>query len=200
MALVGIWGHSCVGKTTWLKGLMEQLADMCPGLSIIIADNEQEYHHDPVQDAWVYKVNRERWKGSKAQKAMWPIQNIVLDQRLWIIESMRYFNGMQAFMIEGYRARGCTGLSMILPYAESIELYREMQRQRCTILNKPMSPWWELDEHLEKEIKYRAGSGKKWWEPNGVPHKLVAIDPQRKNWVQATEFLLEQVRSYAESV
>lgn len=199
MSLIGIWGHSCVGKTTWLKSIMDDLPDIYPNLTVILADNEQEYHYDPVTDSWRYIVNRIRWKGTKEQKRQWPIGDLILSDRVYILESMRYFNGMRADMLAAWRARGNSGIHMILPYT-TIEIYREMQRQRCISLNKPMSPWWELDEHLKKEINYRRGFGKHWCEPNHVPYKLIEIDVERKNWSMATEYLKEVLSTYAKSI
>lgn len=197
--LVGIWGHSCIGKTTWLKSIMDDLPEICPELSVVIADNEQEYHYDPAQDVWRYIVNRVRWKGTKEQKLQWPIGNLILDRRVWVLESMRYFNGMQSYMIDAYLSNGRAGLAMILPHT-TVDIYREMQRQRCISLNKPMSPWWELEDNLLKEIKYRAGSAKKWWQPNGVPCMVLEIDAERSNWYLATDYLKGLLTEYAKSL
>lgn len=194
MALIGVWGHSCVGKTTWLKSIMDDLPDLLSGISVVIADNEQLYDYDANQDAWIYEVNRKRWKGTKVQKAQWPIGDLILSDRMYVLDSMRYFNGLQPQMIEAHRHGGY--LAMILPYTTP-DIYREFQRQRCITLNKPMSPWWEVEENLLKEIKYRAGSAEKWWKPNGVLYKLIEIDEQRCNWVIATQTLKGWIKEYA---
>lgn len=192
--LIAIWGHSATGKSTWLESIMDELPDIRPDLVVVMCDYPREYYYRPMTDDWYMITNgiREKWKGTKDEKIS-PEQFIV-DSTVWVMESSRYFNGLQAQMVEAFRANDCKGLHVILPWAQP-DVHSEFIRQRCLSKNKPMSPWWENLENCRHEANNRLNSVAKWFEPNGVSTTTFEIDLERRNWALVTQHLKDVLRN-----
>lgn len=195
MTLVCVWGHSALGKSTWLESIRDELPSLQSNLAVVLCDYPREYHYRPGTNDWLLITvqHRRRWKGVKIEKLQWPIAHIIIDAKVWVIESSRYFNGMQKYMVEAFQANGCRGLSVIVPWAQP-EVHREFIRQRCLSKNKPMSQWWESLENCEHEANNRLNSIPKWFEPVNIPARAFEIDAERRGWACVTEYLKEQLR------
>lgn len=192
MSLIAIWGHSASGKSYWLESIRDELPSIQPNLVVVLSDYPREYHYRPATNDWSLFTDEYRckWKGTKAEKLQWPVADMIRDSRTWVVESSRYFNGMQPYMVEAFRTNGGRGLSIILPWAQP-EIHSEFIRQRCISKNKPMSQWWEDLEHCQHEANNRLNSAPKWFEPAGIATRAFEIDYERRNWNCVTEYLKE---------
>lgn len=192
--LVCVWGHSAVGKSHWLESIMDELPSIQSNLVVVMCDYPREYYYRPNTDDWYLVTNgiREKWKGTKAEKIN-PAQ-FIHDKTTWVVESSRYFNGLQAQMVEAFRENGCQGLHVIIPWAQS-ETHSEFIRQRCLLKNKPMSQWWQNLDNCQHEANNRLNSIPKWFQPNGVPATSFEIDLDRKNWNLVTQHLKDVLRN-----
>lgn len=187
MSLIGIWGHSAVGKTTWLKSIMDELPTINPDLVIVFGDLAEEYHYKADEDAWLLIENKLRWQGKREEKLQWPIINMICDYKVWILESMRWFNGLQELLVEGFKVNHNSGLAMIIPYAQP-EVHQSFLQQRCDSRNKQISPWW-TPENCWKEATYRINSVEKYWKPSDIPYCMQEIDAERQSWSVVTEYI-----------
>lgn len=193
MSLIAIWGHSATGKSYWLESIRDELPSIQSNPVVVLCDYPREYHYRPDTDDWLFVSNSTRWKGAKPEKLQWPVMDIIVDDKVWVIESSRYFNGMQQYLVQAFQANGCRGLSMIFPWAQP-EVHREFIRQRCLSKNKPMSQWWENLDNCKHEANNRLNSIAKWFVPAGVPCKSFEIDYERRNWNCVTTYLKEILR------
>lgn len=185
--LIGIWGHSAVGKTTWLKSIMDELPEINPNLVVVLGDLAEEYHYDLERDVWVLVENKLRWQGKREEKLMWPVSDLIGGEKIWVLESMRWFNGLQPLLTSQYTEFNRQGLAMIIPYAQP-EVHQAFLQQRCDSRNKQMSPWWTPD-NCWKEALYRLNSVDKHWKPAGVPHYVFEIDAERRQWANVTDII-----------
>lgn len=185
--LIGIWGPSAVGKTTWLTNIMDELPNLNTDLVVVFGDLAEEYHYLCTEDAWLLQENKLRWQGTREEKLQWPVDQLIADDKVWILESMRWFNGLQPLLVDSFISNSHKGLAMLIPYAQPA-VHKKFIKQRCDFRNKKMSPWW-TPENCWKESSYRINSVEKYWKPAGVPHHLQEIDSNRRNWNIATDIL-----------
>lgn len=189
MSIIGIWGHSALGKTTWLHSIEHEPPVFAPDNVLVFADNSLEYHMF-MGEHWMPIKKGKRWQGTKDEKLRFPLDEFFASRKVWIIESMRWFNGLQGELVAAYRRNGNTGLHMIIPWAQP-QVHREFIRQRCVKVGKPMSPYWENEANCWNEARYRLNSIEKFWKPNGIPSVQYSIDPERNNWYYVTLYLKE---------
>jgi hypothetical protein len=187
MALVAIWGASAVGKSYFLKSIMDDLPDINPNITVVFGDNAEEYHYAPGLDAWLLKENHLRWQGKREEKLRWAVSDMITCEHVWVLESMRYFNGLQRLFVDAFIRNNCKGLSIIIPFAQP-KVHQAFLQQRCDLRNKKMSEWW-TPENCWKESNYRISSVEKYWKPAGVPSYVFEIDAERKAWNDVTSCL-----------
>lgn len=185
--LIGVWGHSATGKTTWLRSIMDELADANPNLVIVLGDNAEEYYLK--DDVWHKVENHDRWQGKKEQKLQWSPDLMIATDTVWVVESMRWYNGLQQCLVDAFNRNQQQGLHMIIPHAQGA-VHQEFIRQRCIKSGKKMSDWWTI-ENCDREANYRLGSIEKWWKPNRVPATSFEIDADRRNWLFVTQYVKE---------
>lgn len=191
MPMIGIWGHSALGKTTWLHSIENDPPIFSTDNVLVFADNSLEYHMF-MGEHWMPIKKGKRWQGTKEQKLHFPLDEFFFSKKIWIVESMRWFNGIQGHLVEArnrYKvATGKEGLYMIIPWAKP-EVHREFLRQRCLKVGKPMSPYWLELDNCWAEARYRINSIDKFWMPAGIPAVQFQIEADRAGWRHVTNLL-----------
>jgi hypothetical protein len=170
---------------------MPTLEAYAPHIVVVFGDNSVEHHSYIGRQSiprWLELKKSKKWQGKKEEKLAYPLLHMIASDKLWVVESMRYFNGLFPNLIEAFQQNGNAGLHMIIPYAAD-EVHREFLRRRCIKVGKDMSPYWEDLKNCGNERRYRVGSIEKWWDPNGVPAKAFEIDANRFNWIKVTRYL-----------
>lgn len=189
--IIGVWGHSALGKTTWLHSIKDQLLGINENIVVVFADNSVEYHSF-LGEHWIQVKKGKRWQGTKEQKLYFPLDEFMFSKNIWIVESMRWFNGIQGHLVEArnrYKvATGKEGLYMIIPWAEP-ETHREFIHQRCLKVGKPMSDYWLSLDNCAAEARYRLNSIDKFWTPAGIPSVQFQIEADRTGWRHVTNLL-----------
>lgn len=180
--MIGIWGHSAIGKTTWLESIADDLARLNRQIVLVYADVQQECR--PMADRWLC-VRRTRWKGEKQERlAVTP--KLIADNRIWIVESMRWFIGMQIPILEAWKANGRHGLHMTILYSQP-EVQKQMRWDRCQLLGKDWNTYWDDYSHLKVESYRSFNSIKHHWAPNKVPYKAYEIRADRVEFNEVTK-------------
>jgi hypothetical protein len=181
--LIGIMGPHAVGKTQFLKNNMDWLADNCKydALVVVLADLESEYHYNAAVDAWYLTKNFLRWKGHKEEKLAEPwLHNMIVDKTtLWIVESGRYFKGMQPTITDSYYHCG-GGVRFIVPYSRGVTMVQFL-KERCAKHNKELSEYWTPD-NCDKESREFTNMIAKCYIPIGVPSYQVMVNENRVEW------------------
>lgn len=187
--IIGVWGPSALGKTYWLTSCMDELARVYDQLTVVLADNALEAHYkDGVRLEDVR--NNERWKRTKEEKLSWSPADTIADPRVWIIESHRYFGGIQPDYVAGWKANGGRGLYMLNIYAEP-DLMREFLARRCMDNGKEFNAgYWDYERSKYENLR-ALNSAERWLKPAGIPYENFEIDPERKNWAYVTEYISE---------
>lgn len=185
MALVGIWGHSAIGKSTWLESIQDELRQINSKIVLVYADVQLERR--PVGKAGWVQARRTRWKGEK-QERQDVIPMMVSDHKIWILESMRWFIGMQTDLVDAYKANGYSGLHMIITYSQ-LDVQKRWRQERCNLLGKPWNDYWDDPAHLKVENNRGINSIKRHFEPAGIPCRSFHIGYDRAEWSQVTEYL-----------
>lgn len=185
MSLIGIWGHSAIGKTTWLHSIKDELKEINRNIIPVFADGTpQEYW--PFRNGW-FTVNKDHWKGIKDIKVP-QVPRLIASHKIWILESMRWFIGMQPDLTAGFKANGNSGLHMIIVYSKP-EVQREWRKQRCELLGKPWNDYWDKPGNLRVENNRGVNSIRKHFQPAGVPCASFEIGYDRKEWAEVTAYL-----------
>lgn len=183
--LIGVWGHSAIGKTTWLESIEDELRQINKKIVLVYADVQLERR--PVGNTSWVQARRTRWKGEKEERQE-VIPMMVSDHKIWILESMRWFIGMQPDLTAAYKANGNSGLHMIVTYSQLVT-QRLWRLQRCQLLGKDWNTYWDDPAHLKVENNRGLNSIKKHFEPAGVPCKAFEIGEDRAEWAQVTAYL-----------
>lgn len=184
MSLIGIWGHSAIGKTYWLHSIKDDLKAIQPKIVIACADDVTEYH--PYSKGWIAR-RQQHWKSTKDDRIQ-TIHRIVKDDKIWIVDSMRWFIGMQPELINAFNMNCMSGLHMIVVWSQP-DVQRDFRLKRTVLLGKPWNVYWDDQAHLKVEANRGINSIAKHFEPGHVPWATFEIDAQRKNWAQVTAYL-----------
>ena len=179
--ILGIYGPFAVGKTYWLKNGMDDLADSSYGnLTVVLGDLNQEYWLN--DDHWVLRENKPRWKGKKEDKLPWINRMVAAEDRLWIVESARYFGGMQDQFIQSFERYG-GGLRFIIPVVEP-DTMRQFLIERCKKRNKKFREGYWDDKRLMYESQGRyVNAMEKHYVPIGVKCYVKMVSYDRSEWV-----------------
>lgn len=171
-----IYGPSAIGKTTFLKSVQHSLVPPIGSkLVVVYADHCVEHHGD------VIIKESKKWGGKRVEKEpMRHLDNMIGDDRtMWVVECMRYLNGLWPELIEAHQRNG-GGLRIIVPHYTG-EVGRYFRQQRCDKLGKKMSEYWMV-KNCAGESEYRKNSCIKHLVPVGIPVKCYKIDKKRTNW------------------
>lgn len=188
MSIIGIWGPSALGKTYWLSSCMDGLAQLNNNLVVVLADNSLESHYKA--GAWEKVRNNERWKRTKEEKLSWPPYELMADQRVWLIESHRYFGGIQPEFVAAWASNGGRGLYMLNVWAQP-DLMRDFLKRRCDAKGKEFnSGYWDYERAKYENLR-ALNSAEKWLKPAGIPYENFEIDPERRKWNYVTEYVSE---------
>jgi hypothetical protein len=180
--LIGIIGPFGVGKTTFLKNSMDWLSDHCRyNLTVVLADLESEYHYNVNDNCWDLTKNFKRWKGHREEKMAEPwLEDMIWDStRLWIVESARYFKGLQPNIIEAHKKWG-GGVRFIVAHAKGGTLMQFL-RERTASHNKVPSDYWTPETCL-RESNEHVNSANNRYIPAGIPCVLQQITEHRVEW------------------
>lgn len=189
--LIGVWGPSALGKTYWLTSCMDELARLNNDIVVVLADNSLENHYKA--GAWEKVRNNERWKRTKEEKLSWPPADLMADKRVWIIESHRYFGGIQPEFVAGWRANRGRGLYMLNVWAQP-DLMRDMLERRCIANGKEFNSGYWIPERCKYENLRALNSAERWMKPAGVPYENFEIDQERKVWGYVTQYVAELIQ------
>jgi len=175
-----IYGPSAVGKTVFLKGIQHNLQALTDvNVAVVYADLAMEYHF--ISGEYVSIRENVKWKGKRNEKQpLYHLDNMVGDDdTIWVVECMRYLNGLWVELIYTHNLNG-GGLRIIVPYYTG-EVGLQFRRDRCDGLCKELSDYWTVAS-CAKESNYRKCSCEKHLVPAGIPCEFVKIDVARKNW------------------
>lgn len=191
--LLGIWGPSSVGKTYFTRRWISHLVCISNWpISLVEADspvvwNLKTFTEDgePFWDR--ASGDKPRWKGKKADKLHpHPPSELMADrERIWIIESVRYFNGLWPHITEACQELG-GGFRLMVVIAQGPVHHQFLIDRK----GGELSPYW-TPENCWKESQYRANNFYKHYEPAGVVGKVVEIGPDRLEWLTEVLPLME---------
>ena len=189
-----IYGASAIGKTTFLKSVQYSLKPPSnTGLVVVYADFCEEHHGD------VIIKKKRKWGGKREEKRpAYHLDDMIGDDGvMWVVEAMRYLNGLWPEVIRAHELSG-GGVRVIVPYYSG-EVGRLFRQQRCDKIGKKLSKYWTV-EHCLAESDYRVRSCKKHLVPVGIPCEFVEIGPTREEWVLVRQimrqWLAEPVRCW----
>lgn len=194
--LLGLYGVFAVGKTTFMKDSMDDLADSINDnldLTVVLADLQSEYHYNKITDEWVLTKCFERWKGKRDEKLDW-IEPMIADRhRLWIVESARYFGGLHLEFIDAVNMND-GGLKFIIPVTDELSA-RQFLIDRCEKRNKK----FRADYWTKKRLTYEARDrylnvAKKHYMPAGIKCFIQPIFYEREEWVTVARMMREIVQ------
>lgn len=190
--LIGIWGFHSTGKTYFTQSYMNLLADCSAHpLVVVNADVESEYHLEG--HVWMLDRVSKKWKGSKAVKQS-PAALIADRDKLWIVESGRYFSGLGPTMAEAIRVNG-GGMRYVVPQVDS-QLAKLFLMGRKRKLGKPwtqeLEEYWTPDKLSYEGARWQLNLHSKYLEPLGVPLLTFQLSESRAEWVTQALPVLKQ--------
>lgn len=198
MSLIGIWGHSAIGKTYWLHSIKDELYRINPNIVIACADDVTEYH--PLQlklstgSSLAWSPKREQhWKSTKEDR-LEVLPKLVADDKVWILDSMRWFIGMQTDIVDAFKANGNKGVHMIAVWSQPL-VQQEFRLLRCLALGKPWNEYWDDVKNLKVESNRGINSIKKHFAPAGIPSRSFEIGIDRLEWAQVTAYIKQVLES-----
>jgi hypothetical protein len=181
--LLGIYGMFALGKTYFTRNTMDEWPELLrgPGLTVVIADQAEEYHYEPSDDVWIaVKDTKGLWNGKKEQKIPHIAEMIEDRDTLWIVESARYFGGLHPEFIDSFR-RNKGGLRFIIPWT-SEAAGRKFLIERCAKHNKTFREDYWVHDRLEYEVKKRYTNVMAKYKAAGVRCMDFEIDYARTYW------------------
>ena len=192
--LIGLYGMFATGKTTFLDNFKDEIADaMMPtarSLVIVMADLADEYWMNRSMNMWNVVHNKPRYKGSQQDKIAHIDDMIRNPGILWIVESARYFGGLQSYFIDCYKAHH-GGLKFIIPVC-SPDTARKFLMKRCEKRNKVFRAEYWTDKRLEYESTSRyTNVVNNHYKPAGVPCYIRNIDYERTAWEDIGKLMLK---------
>lgn len=187
--LLGLYGVFAVGKTTFMQEHMDDFADSSYNdLTVVLGDLRQEYWLDG--DCWILRENKPRWKGTRKDKEPHIDKMIGDKNRLWIVESARYFGGLQDRFIHSFRRHG-GGLRFVVPVTEPATTKRFLI-ERCEKRNKTFREEYWDDKRLVYESQGRyINAMNKHYIPEGVKVYVRTISYDRSEWVKVARLMRE---------
>ena len=195
--LLGIYGVFAVGKSTFFQKHMDELADVVvPELTVVLADYKQEFWLNKAKDCWDLRQHKPRWKGSREDKLPWIEPMIADHERVWIVESARYFGGLQDHLVDCYRIhRG--GLRFIVPITEP-DTARKFLVDRCKRRNKVFrEEYWTSDRLIYESNGRYVNVTEHTYIPAGVKCLVRNVSYDRHEWVGIGREI-EQILSLSE--
>lgn len=200
--ILGMYGPHAVGKTTFLRGVMDEVVEAInhkskgthfPEPVIVLADNNEEYHYNRKNDCWVLSNNKPRWKGKKHEKVPYLHGMVSNKDKLWIIESARYFGGLQHDLLEAYDVCG-GGLQFYVPLTD-FDTFHKFMQDRCAKANKVFrSDYWTMEKLIYESSGRYINMMNNNYKPAGVKVYTHAIDYERKAWNDIRTVLLSLAR------
>jgi GTPase SAR1 family protein len=189
MSLLGLYGPFAVGKTTFIQRHMDDFADSAYGdLTVVLGDLKQEYWLN--NDHWILREDKPKWKGTREDKTPW-IDHMIGDKsRLWIVESARYFGGLQDVFIQSYE-RHSGGLRFVVPITEP-DAMKQFLIERCEKRNKEFRKEYWDDKRLAYESQGRyINAMEKHYIPIGVKCHVKTVTYDRREWVKIARVIRE---------
>ena len=184
--IIGITGAFAVGKSYFVAENMDRWADLCPSIHVVQADYASEYRLSVKTNTWIVKEDVTVWKKTQEQKL--DHLNHMLYNGLYVIESARYFGGLDKYLLDIKDIRKY--LKFIVAYTDSTAM-KLFMKERCKIVGKKFNePYWELNK-LEYECKTRyINTIVTRYRKYSVEVKDIYIDKNRNGW-GAAEILME---------
>lgn len=190
MSVIGIWGHSAIGKTYWLHSVKDELYQVNPNIVIACADDVTEYHPYSSSNLFGWIPRRQQhWKSEKADRID-TIQRIVKDSKIWILDSMRWFIGMQPYIVNEFNRNCMSGVHMIIVHSQP-DVQREFRYRRTQALGKPWNEYWDNPANLKVEANRGLNSITKHFGPAHIPTASFEISLDRNEWKDVTIYLME---------
>ena len=193
--LIGLYGVFAVGKTTFLFNLMDELAGLSIyGLTVVMADLGDEYeYHGGSEPYWEIRSDRKSlWRGKQDEKAEHMRFMVNDKERMWIVESARYFGGMHGVLVDAFAQAG-GGLHFIVPVTDG-DTGRKFLIDRCKKRNKTFRADYWTDKRLAYECigRYQNVMSVQYG-PAGVPYMVLPISYARTEWAAAEASLKHMV-------
>lgn len=181
--LLGVYGVFAVGKSTFFQNHMDELADVVePEMTIVLADYKQEYWLDKRKNRWDLREHKPRWKGSREDKLPWIEPMIGDKKRLWIVESARYFGGLQDYLVACHR-KHYGGLRFIITITDP-ETARKFLVDRCEKRNKEFqASYWDNKRLMYESYGRYVNVVNSAYNPAGVPCLIRNISEDRHEWI-----------------
>lgn len=187
--LLGIYGPFAVGKTTFVQNNMDDFADSSRNnLTVVLGDLNEEYWLD--DDDWILRNCKPRWKGTRDEKVPW-IDHMIGDRkRLWIVESARYFGGLQNPFTRSY-VKHQGGLRFVVPITEP-DAMRQFLIERCEKRNKQFrKEYWDT-KRLTYECQGRyVNAIENHYITIGVKCYIKTISYDRHEWLDVARIIRE---------
>jgi hypothetical protein len=182
--LLALYGPFAIGKSTFLDTHMDYFADNLPewlNLSVVLADYADEYRYMKISDTWQVVHDKPRWKGKKEDKLPY-IADMVRDRkRLWIVESARYFGGLQDIFIE-YHNKFCGGVKFMV-FRTDLNTARKFMIERCEFRNKTFNEEYWTPQRLAYESMGRyINVVNNSYTPAGVKCDVMPVSYDRREW------------------
>lgn len=182
--LLALYGPHAVGKTTFLDLNKDVFADVVPEgreLSVVLADLADEYRLDKEEDDWVVIHDKPRWKGKRAEKEDHMRAMIEDRKRLWIVESARYFGGMQDLIIDAHRR--CFGGVKFIVFRCAADTARKFMIERCELRGKQYNNKYWTPQKLEYESSGRyVNAVINHYRPARVECFILPVSYDRSEW------------------
>lgn len=199
--LIGVYGVFAVGKTTFFKDNMDDLADMVvdgrSNLVVVLADLADEYHFDKVNNEWYINHHKPIYKGKRDEK-MNHLEAMISDRKtVWIVESARYFSGIHEDVCF-YKEQAGGGVRFIMPYC-SPATAKQFLIDRCDKCNKTFrAEYWD-DKRLAYECKDRyVNMVGRYYQPAGIRCHTFEVSYSRKEWAGVLPILRKWVATEEE--
>lgn len=182
--VIFIYGASAIGKTTFLRN-HQYILQPPTGMNLVMvyADHCEEHHLVGIRDFMVVKESK-KWGGKRKEKRpMFHLDTMIGDDgTMWVVECMRYLNGLWPELIQAHKLNG-GGLRIIVPWYTG-ETGQYFRQERCDKIGKSLSEYWLDAKNCFSESDYRVRSCEKHLVPVGIPCEFVEIGKSRANWQQ----------------
>lgn len=195
--LIALAGMHALGKTYFLDHIMDSWTLIQPDLTIVMADLATEYSYNPKYNAWDVTRIVERYKRTKAQKASHLDFMIQDHSRYWVVESARYFAGMDDIILSSYKAAG-GGIRFVVVTCPP-DVGKLFLQERCAKINKKFNEtYWDL-KRLDYECRGRyVNLLENHYNPAEVLSRVIPIDYERENWKLVNKLIQAWLKSPAE--
>ena len=191
MAFLGIYGPHASGKTTAMSRLLDRLSRTPDRpVTVICADNDIErYWHGSKLREIKYK-GRDMWKGKAEDKRALCRDCIADDERLYVVESVRFDThlGIAKAYLE------CKGGAHVLFLVASWDTFRQFMvdrnKRNGTEFN---NAYWTRSKLAYEGYARYVNQAAKYLKPAGVPYEVIQVSYDRHEWPDIDSRIIELV-------